>query len=180
MARPTRKDVDSGLEGWDADMDDNFGAVMDTPFPPASYANTAALPAAALYEGCLAYVVDEDRIYVSSDGHWHPAVTETHFNSTEQDSGMRWGAGEDIVYQKSIDLGALPNSASANTAHGISGIDIVIKFEGAASAAASRFPIPHFATNGIEISMNNTNIIITTTSNLSSYTGVVTVYYTKT
>ena len=177
MARPTRKDVDSGLEGWDADMDDNFKAIMDTPFPPVLYANTAALPVASLYEGCLAYVEDEDRIYVSSGGHWHPAVIETHFTSDEQDSGMRWGVGEDIIYQKSIDLGALPNSASTNTAHGISGMDLLLKVEGGASAAAAWIPIP--APIEIEITLSATNVTITTHGNYSTYTGVVTLFYTK-
>ena len=177
MARPTKKDVDSGLEGWDADMDDNFEVILSTPFPPAEYANVAALPAAALYDGCMAYVADVDRIYVSHDSHWQPAVMETHFATTEKDSGMR-AIGDIPIYQKTVDLGSLPSSGSANTAHGISGMDVLIKIEGGASAAAAWIPIP--ATNEIEISLTGTNIAITTYSNYSTYNGLVTLFYTKT
>ena len=177
MARPTRKTVDSGLEGWDAEMDDNFEVILDTPFPPALFANVAALPSAALYEGCIAWVEDEGILYVVHEDHWQPLAAVTHCDATEQDSGLRY-TDDSIIYQKTVSLGALPNSTSANTAHGISGMDLLIKVEGGASAAAAWIPIP--APFEIEMTLTATNITIVTHSNYSTYTGTVTIFYTKT
>jgi hypothetical protein len=175
MSRPTKKDVDSGLEGWDADMDDNFDVILSTPFPPAEYATVAALPSAALYEGCVAYVANHDRLFISHGGSWQP-VPESHYETSEKDSGWRW-IDDSIIYMKTISLGALPNSSTKNVAHGAS-IDQLIKIEGAAEGASNQIPLPYYhATNGVDIKVNNTNVVIVTTDNKSTYTGYVTLFY---
>lgn len=177
MSRPTKKDVSSGLEGWDADMDDNFDVTLSTPFPPAAYATVAALPSASLYDGCIAYVTNHDLLFLSHDGHWHVLSANTHYSTTEEDSGLRW-IDDSIIYKKTISLGSLPNSTTANTAHGISDLDEVIKFEGAANGASNRYDLT--STPDIEVYVNNTNVVVTTTANFSTYTGYLTVYYLKT
>jgi len=174
--RPTRKEVASGLEGWDADMDDNFEAIMDTPFPPASYSNYGALPNAAAYEGCIAYVEDIDTLFVSHDSHWQPLAPETHYETTEKDSHLRW-IDDSTIYVKTVSLGSLPNSSSDSTAHGISDLDEVIKFEGAANGASNRYDLT--SSPDIEVYINNTNVVVTTTANFSTYTGYITIYYLK-
>jgi len=62
MARPNFSPVllDSGTEGWDAEVDDNFAAAkevfQDGPIPLKEYANVGALPAAAQYDRCACMV----------------------------------------------------------------------------------------------------------------------------
>jgi hypothetical protein len=69
MARPTRTPIPSGMEGWDAAVDDNFATVFDTPHPPARYADTGSLPDANLYDGCIAEVTGTG-LYISEGGAW--------------------------------------------------------------------------------------------------------------
>lgn len=179
MARPTRKDVDSGLEGWDADMDDNFKAILDTPFPPAEYANAAAFPNAALYEGCIARALDDDMLYVERGGSWIPLAQTTNYSTSEQDSGLRWTDGS-IIYQKTVSLGALPNATSTTDAHGISNLDQIIKIEGMADDGTDQIPLPYYhATDGVDVAVDDTNINLVTEDNKSGFTGYLTIFYLK-
>ena len=68
MARPTRRIITSGLAAWDADVDENFSLIVDTPFPMAQYATVGDLPAASIYEECLAMVGPV--IYISDGTSW--------------------------------------------------------------------------------------------------------------
>ena len=72
MARPT-PDISAlvnGQEAWDAVLRDILSAVLDNPFPPAEYANFAALPAAGSYDRCFAVTLDTDILYFSSSASW--------------------------------------------------------------------------------------------------------------
>ncbi len=81
MTRPTYTPapIASGMEGWDAEVTDNFDQVKevfcDHPAPLAKYASLGALPAANLYDQCAAIVWDGSTwILVVSDGAaWNPA-----------------------------------------------------------------------------------------------------------
>ena len=77
------------------------------------------------------------------------------------------------VYRKMIDFGALPNTALKSVAHGIditSGFSFTRIYGAASDQAALTFiPIPN-ANTDIQINVDATNINITTSGNLSSYT----------
>ena len=179
MARPTRKTVTSGLEGWDADMDDNFAAIMDTPFPPAEYANQAAFPSASLYEGCIARSLADDMLFVERGGEWVPLAPTTKYSTSEKDSGQVWTDGS-TIYQKTIELGALPNATSTTDAHSISNLDRIIKIEGMADDGTDQIPLPYYhATDGVEVSVDDTNITLVTEDDKSGFTGHITIYYLK-
>jgi hypothetical protein len=181
MARPARKTVDSGLEGWDAEMDDNFGAILDTPFPPAEYANVAALPSASLYEGCVAWVVADDMLYVERGGSWVPLSEVVSFSTSEQDSGRRWIDGS-TIYVKTFNFGALPNSTTKAVAHSITNLDLVIELKGMADDGTDQYPIPidqKVAANHVVLWADDTNINMDTNFNWSTFDGYVTMYYLK-
>ena len=181
MARPEKKDIVSGLEAWDAEADDNFEITFNTPFPPALYANAAALPSAALYEGCIAWVEDVELLYISSGGAWESLTEVAHYSETEQDSGRRWIDGA-VIYVKTIDFGALPNATTKNVAHSISGLGLVIKLEGVASNGTTQYPLPidqKVAANHVVLLANATNIQMDTNFNWAAYDGWVYIYYTK-
>ena len=83
------------------------------------------------------------------------------------------------VIRKVVNFGALPNTASKSVAHGIttSANTIFTRIYGAATdpTAQTYLPLPHSSpvlANNISISVNNTNVIITTGANFASYTTV--------
>jgi len=80
MARPARIPINSGTNGWDGEMDDNFVAILDTPFPihesvTLTEANVTATFAPAAYDRCLVWVnhtVNGYMLYVSDGTQWLP------------------------------------------------------------------------------------------------------------
>jgi len=70
MARPTHATVLSSHQNWDAEIRANFNLVFTTPIPIPRYANSAALPAAADYEDCLAMTADTHKLYHSDGTSW--------------------------------------------------------------------------------------------------------------
>ena len=105
------------------------------------------------------------------------------YSTTEQDTGLKWIDGK-TVYQKTVSIGTLPNTNQANVPHLISNIDSIIMCTGFATNGTSTLPLP-YATNsdGANIGINcpdKTNITIFDGSDRSSFTGYVTLRYTKT
>lgn len=72
MARPNidPSQLQSGMEGWDALLRDMLTAIAKAPFPVAEYANTGALPAANLYDGCLATTPSPRKLWFSNGTVW--------------------------------------------------------------------------------------------------------------
>lgn len=70
MSRPARLPIDSGLQGWDAQVDDNFETILDDPFPVPQVANDAALPTASLFDRCLVTTIDNGYLYLSDGSVW--------------------------------------------------------------------------------------------------------------
>ena len=88
------------------------------------------------------------------------------------------------VYMKRINCGTLPNASQKAVAHGVSGfvlIDIKAVFSG---TSGDRLFVPYVNPNNVSesiaLGLNNNNIYLTTAIDYSSYTGYVTMYYTKT
>ena len=87
-----------------------------------------------------------------------------------------------VVYRMTVDFGALPNTAVKTVPHNISGWNSQFRLTRAYGAATDpialrAFPIPN---DGIMLEINSTNVIITTTSNLSAFTATtVVIEYSK-
>lgn len=86
------------------------------------------------------------------------------------------------VYRMTVDFGALPNTASKSVAHNISGWDSSFRLTRSYGAATdptglNALPIPN---NGILLTINSTDVTVTTTSNRSAYTATtIVIEYTK-
>lgn len=81
------------------------------------------------------------------------------------------------VLRKVIDFGALPNTGTTNVAHGITtdGNTIFTRIYGCATDPTAQIylPLPYSSptlVNNIELSVTNTNAVITTGANYAAYT----------
>lgn len=87
------------------------------------------------------------------------------------------------IYQKAVDLGLLPNSATKNVAHGISNLNVAegawLHITGCVSDGTNVDNILLCA-NLTALDVDVTNIDVTTGADLSSYRGLVVLEYTKT
>ena len=113
-------------------------------------------------------------------------VTEPmNYSTTEQDTGKFWIDGKKI-YRKVVDCGGLPNTDTKNIAHNISDIDTFLHIEGVANQNnKTSIPInyinPTAIENSIGLYVNDTDVTIITTTNLTNYVKVyVFLEYTKT
>lgn len=109
------------------------------------------------------------------------------YSTDEQPIGT-WIDGR-TLYQKTLNLGAMPNNTAKNVVHGISNLDFIIDYRGFVkhtTVARNGLPIPFVNTNGtnatsnIRVSLNGDNLVVMTPSDFSSYEGYVTLQYVKT
>ena len=91
------------------------------------------------------------------------------------------------LYRKVINVGSLPNNNTIRVNHNISNLGQFTKIDGVAvrSSDNDTLPIPYATFNannsgGITIYVDDTNIVIRTTTDRSSYNGYVVLEYTKT
>lgn len=117
---------------------------------------------------------------------WREAVATfcegEHYSSTERATGRVWIDGSPI-YSKVISLGTMPNTTTANVAHGISDLDNILSYRGFMSDGSNHYPLPYVDTTTaslVEIKATDTNIVIVTATNWSLFTGYLFVEYTKT
>ena len=118
---------------------------------------------------------------------WQRIDMSATYNTSEIETG-EWIDGKP-VYQKTIDLGSLPNAASKNVAHGITNLDKVVKLDGTATNSSGRtIPLPYItgasSTDSfpqcINLQADKTNVTVgTLAADRSSYTGYATIHYTK-
>lgn len=106
------------------------------------------------------------------------------YSTTEQKTPFTWIDGKPI-YKKTVTIGSLPNSGSKSVAHGITNLGLVVKAEGFASESGGvrvTFPFASVSAVGDQIAMRfeATNVVIITGTNRSSFSGYVTLWYTKT
>ena len=118
---------------------------------------------------------------VAGSGKLTPTAMPTvHYDDTEKVIGTWFGQ---TLYQKTVNIGALPNTASKVVAHGISGIDTVVRVYGYATNGSSTMPLPYstnYATANVGINTpNKTEINIFDGSDRSAFSGYVTLEYTK-
>ncbi|WP_270667685.1 hypothetical protein [Thomasclavelia ramosa] len=105
------------------------------------------------------------------------------YSNTEQFTGSYWIDGKKI-YEKTINIGALPNNNVKTVSHGINQIDRFIDVAGVASSPSAALPIPNVNPWSLGESIicypTTGDIIIGSASDKSSYTGYITLRYTKT
>ena len=109
---------------------------------------------------------------------------ERSYSTEEHLTGRKWIDGKP-TYEKTIDCGALPNNATKQVAHNITNIDEVIVIKGnAKDTSGTRLALPFTSAydiaNSIQVTVSDTNIGIYAGSNRSSYSGYITLEYTKT
>ena len=86
------------------------------------------------------------------------------------------------VYRMVVDFGALPNASAKSVFHNIVGWGDTFRLTRAYGAATDRgnFATISIPNDGICLETNSTNVIVTTTTNLSAYTDTtITIEYTK-
>lgn len=113
---------------------------------------------------------------------------DTDYSTNEVKLANKWIDGKPI-YRKVVDCGALPNTDEKLVPHNISNINEVIYINGISiwdkgSGSFSAMPInyinPTAIENSVGLYVNETNISLRTTSNLSVYTKTsITLMYTK-
>ena len=107
------------------------------------------------------------------------AEAEGTYSTTERVVG-KWTDGS-TIYEKTINLGALPNVAPKTVNHGITNLDKVISIIAVGNSASPKIPLPYVFDDGkyANIYVSSDTILINTNRNLSSYTGTCTLRYTK-
>lgn len=91
------------------------------------------------------------------------------------------------IYRKVIDIGNLPDASQTIVSHNISNIERIVKLYGSATRDSDKdtLPIPYVTFNannsgGVTIYVNDTNVLISTSSDRTSYYAYVVLEYTKT
>ena len=111
------------------------------------------------------------------------AITYKDVYSTTEHIVGKWIDGN-ILYEKTIDFGALPNNTSKNKAHGISNISKIIDISGYYTQGTYFRPLPFGSattSNMLQIYADATNVTILDNSDLSAWNECyVTLRYTKT
>jgi len=106
------------------------------------------------------------------------ATLPGNYSLSEVNTGYMWVDGSPI-YRKTIEIDPMPNNTSKYVAHNITNIGTYVKIESimVSSTGRSCWSTPYELVDSIAAS--ETNIIVISNSNLSSYKGYVTLYYTK-
>lgn len=108
------------------------------------------------------------------------------YSETEQDTGLKWIDGTSAVYQKTIDLGTLPNSVGqvVNKAHNITNLGLVVSISCVAYKTGNRIAIPTTNANNylalMNINIMDDNVVIMTGGAMKDYHVYLTIQYTKT
>lgn len=100
--------------------------------------------------------------------------------ATPQPTGSKWVDGSDIC-RVVVDCGALPNTTTKNTAHGLT-FSQIVRLYGITTDGTNWVPLPTPTTGTTQVVLyaTSTNIVLITASNLSAYTSTyVTVEYIK-
>ncbi|SHI42370.1 hypothetical protein [Parasporobacterium paucivorans] len=113
-----------------------------------------------------------------------PSINDMVNASTTEHIVGKWINGKPL-YEKTISCGVMPNATTKNVAHGIAnmGICMIAAENSYMTDGTTYLPLPSVTVNTTfvtEVAVNATNITIMTAQNRSSYSGYVTLRYTKT
>lgn len=119
---------------------------------------------------------------------WSPwdimiSANDLSYSTSETQTGTTWIDGKPI-YRKVVNIGALPNAAMKNVAHGITNIDTITDYYGmVASTSKTALKIPYVATESLDyiaMYVSITNVAVKTKQDMSAYSGYAVIEYTKT
>ena len=104
---------------------------------------------------------------------------EPRYSADETLTQKVWTDGSPI-YRKVISLGNLPNNSINNIAHGIGSISAITSLLLIGQQGASFTPFPASG-NGAELdySINQTNVVIRSNNDFTTYTGILIIEYVK-
>ena len=116
------------------------------------------------------------------------SITDGNEYSTDEQVVGKWIDGKP-VYQKTIDLGVLPNTDQKLIPHGISNLKMVCSYNGAMygtiSGSYSSLPLPNVGTNNqyaydVAFNIRDNDLVIVTQADRTWLRGIMTIRYTKT
>lgn len=110
-----------------------------------------------------------------------PTLTVEDYSISEVDTNSKW-IDDSSIYKKTISIGALPDTDTKTVAHGITGLDTLVKIEGYFTNGTNSASLPYSSptsTKNVQVYIDSTNINIVTGEDRTSYSGYVTIYYTK-
>ena len=112
------------------------------------------------------------------------SVSDGNEYSLDEQVVGHWIDGK-ILYQKTIDVGALPNNTTKEVTAGISNMDQLVRLTGTMSDASDSYAIPQFNSTlqwilSVWYRKSTDKIIMMSTKDYSTYNGYVTLQYTKT
>ena len=138
----------------------------------------------AQYEALPDTKLSDNILYAIKDGGQAVDGFPPLIYSDEEREVGAWRDGKPL-YQKTINIGYLPNNATVAYPHGIANLERVVNFEGIGmSSSGIGLPLPKVSPLGlqylVDIAFTPTDINITSGNDRSSYYAYVTMYYTKT
>lgn len=110
-----------------------------------------------------------------------PTIPVIDYSESEIDTGGVW-IDNNSIYKKTIDIDSLPDTGTKTVAHGISNFSQLVKLEGTFTDNTNSAPLPYSSpaiTKNVQVYIDDTNIVIMTGEDRTSYNGFVTLYYTK-
>lgn len=153
---------------------------MPLPNPGMNFDPLTPLPAESLNN-----MVENIEALADGTGLNNGVIPNRSYSTAEVATPDKWVDGK-TIYRKTINFGALPNNTAKTVPHGIVGIDRVIRMYGFASLAngSVRVPLPFTSVTSLAAGMalteeGSTNVVISTGSDRTSFSGYVTLEYTK-
>ena len=150
----------------------------DNIFPVATVANGATITMTDIDPGEGSALGDNEYVAVYGGA---PIIMD--YSTNEVNTGTKWIDGS-VIYKKTINFGALPNNTSKNVAHDINSLGNIIKIDGVASTTSNNTttPLPFVGDSSsydVCLTVDNTNVQITTHADRTAYSAYITLYYTK-
>ena len=110
------------------------------------------------------------------------ASTPLHNYSTDEQVVGTWIDGS-TIYEKTVSIGSLPNATGKSVPHNITNLLYVVSITGMAkNSSGNQLPLPYadiVDEYEVNMSVDNTNINISTGRDRTSFSGYVTLQYTK-
>lgn len=106
-----------------------------------------------------------------------------NYSAAEEDTGFKYIDGK-AIYRKTLNVGSLPNNSPKNIPHGVSNMATLVSEYGSAQTAGGvRVPLPFVSVSSpsanIALTVEGANVVVTTGSDRSVFSGYVTIEYTK-
>lgn len=180
MAKRLFTDLASALEGWDAIINDNLALLRDFPLPIKSYSSPANLPTAGQNNESIALTVTPAMLWSTNGTAWRPL--EHYVDTTERLAGYD-EINNKPIYAKTLQF-TLANAGPATQPHGVSGLDVAkgnyLRVDATVSDGTTHRVLPWYdGTDRLEVTVNATNVVITSTKDETGSDATVTLYYTK-